>query len=153
MTDASNTPRRWFITGANSGFGLALAHAALAVGDEVVAAVRRPETMAALAAESGGRLSVIELDVSKREQLPTAVEAAGRIDVLVNNAGFGIVGAIEETSEAELRTTMEVMFFGPLAHLTHLAGGLTRRATVTRRPALFLRPLASKGADTTPAQS
>jgi NAD(P)-dependent dehydrogenase (short-subunit alcohol dehydrogenase family) len=119
MTDASNTPRRWFITGANSGFGLALAHAALAAGDEVVAAVRRPETMAALTAESGGRLSVVELDVSRREQLPAAVEAAGRVDVLVNNAGFGIVGAIEETSEAELRTTMEVMFFGPL-ELTRL---------------------------------
>jgi NAD(P)-dependent dehydrogenase (short-subunit alcohol dehydrogenase family) len=119
MTDAIRTPRRWFITGANSGFGLALVHAALAAGDEVVAAVRRPETMAELAAASAGRVSVVELDVSKHEHLAAAVEAAGPIDVLVNNAGFGIVGAIEETSEAELRNTMEVMFFAPL-ELTRL---------------------------------
>lgn len=119
MTEGTGTPRRWFITGANSGFGLALTHAALAAGDEVVAAVRRPETMAELAAASDGRVSVVELDVSRRDRLRAAVEAAGRIDVLVNNAGFGIVGAIEETSETELRTAMEVMFFGPL-ELTRL---------------------------------
>ena len=58
---------------------------------------------------------MVELDVGDAgDRAPRAVEAAGRIDVLVNNAGFGIVGAIEETSEAELRDAMEVMFFGPL---------------------------------------
>lgn len=119
MTNASDTPRRWFITGANSGFGLALVHAALGAGDEVVAAVRRPETMADLVAASGGRVSVVELDLGDHDRLRAAVEAAGRIDILVNNAGFGIVGAVEETSEAELRNAMEVMFFGPL-ELTRL---------------------------------
>ena len=119
MTDGTPTPRRWFVTGANSGFGLAIVHAALAAGDEVVAAVRRPDTMRELAAAAGGRVSVVELDLARPEQLRPAVEAAGRIDVLVNNAGFAIVGAIEETGEAELRTAMEVMFFGPL-ELTRL---------------------------------
>jgi NAD(P)-dependent dehydrogenase (short-subunit alcohol dehydrogenase family) len=119
MTDATPTPRRWFITGANSGFGLALVHAALAAGDEVVAAVRRPETMTELAASSGGRVTVVPLDVREAEARRGAIEAAGRIDILVNNAGYGIVGAIEETSQAELRDAMEVMFFGPL-ELTRL---------------------------------
>ncbi|WP_194892481.1 SDR family NAD(P)-dependent oxidoreductase [Catenulispora pinisilvae] len=119
MTDATPTTRRWFITGANSGFGLAFVHAALAAGDEVVAAVRRPETLAELAASADGRVTVLELDVSDAAARRRAVEAAGRIDVLVNNAGFGITGAIEETAEAELRDAMEVMFFGPL-ELTRL---------------------------------
>ncbi|MBS2553791.1 SDR family NAD(P)-dependent oxidoreductase [Catenulispora sp. NL8] len=114
MTDATPTPRRWFVTGANSGFGLAFVHAALAAGDEVVAAVRRPETLAELAASADGRVTVLELDVSDAAARRRAVEAAGRVDVLVNNAGFGITGAIEETAEAELRDAMEVMFFGPL---------------------------------------
>ncbi|MEY9864242.1 NAD(P)-dependent dehydrogenase (short-subunit alcohol dehydrogenase family) [Catenulispora sp. GAS73] len=119
MTDGTLTPRRWFVTGANSGFGLAIVHAALAAGDEVVAAVRRPDTMRELAAASGGRVSVVELDLRDRDRLRSAVEAAGRVDVLVNNAGFGLVGAIEETGEAELRDVMETMFFGPL-ELTRL---------------------------------
>lgn len=119
MTDATPTPRRWFITGANSGFGLAFVHAALAAGDEVLAAVRRPETLAELAASADGRVTVLELDVSDAAARRRAVQAAGRVDVLVNNAGFGIAGAIEETAEAELRDAMEVMFFGPL-ELTRL---------------------------------
>ena len=117
--DTTPSPRRWFITGSNSGFGLAFVHAALAAGDEVVAAVRRPETMRELAAASEGRVTVVALDVSDAAARRQAVEAAGRIDVLVNNAGFGIMGAIEETTEAELRDAMEVMFFGPL-ELTRL---------------------------------
>ena len=119
MNDATPTPRRWFITGANSGFGLAFVHAALAAGDEVIAAVRRPETMRELAAAAEGRVAVVELDLRDRERLRHAVETAGRIDVLVNNAGFGILGAIEETTDPELRDAMEVMFFGPL-ELTRL---------------------------------
>lgn len=109
------SPRRWLITGANSGFGLAFVNAALAAGDEVVAAVRRPGTLADLAAAHRGRLTVVELDVRDAAARIRAVEAAGRIDVLVNNAGYGIVGAVEETAEAELRDAFEVMFFGALA--------------------------------------
>lgn len=119
MTEHGNTPRRWFITGANSGFGMAFTQAALQAGDEVVAAVRRPETMAALAADHPGRLTVAELDVRDPAQRERAVAAAGRIDILVNNAGYGITGAVEETDEEALRDAMEVMFFAPVA-LTRL---------------------------------
>ncbi|GII85063.1 short-chain dehydrogenase/reductase [Sphaerisporangium siamense] len=112
-------PRRWLITGANSGFGDSFARAALAAGDVVVAAVRRPETVAALAAAHPGRVTVVELDVRDAAACARAVEAAGRVDVLVNNAGYGIVGAVEETSEEEFRDALEVMFHGPL-RLTRL---------------------------------
>ena len=112
-----NSPRRWFVTGANSGFGLAYVEAALAAGDEVVAAVRRPETfdqppLRELAASAAGRLTVVELDVRDAAARARAVEAAGRVDVLVNNAGYGILGAFEEVGDAELRDAFEVMFFG-----------------------------------------
>jgi NAD(P)-dependent dehydrogenase (short-subunit alcohol dehydrogenase family) len=119
MTEHGNTSRRWFITGANSGFGMAFTQAALRAGDEVVAAVRRPETMAALAAEHPGRLVVAELDVRDEAARRRAVAEAGRIDILVNNAGYGITGAVEETDEEALRDAMEVMFFAPAA-LTRL---------------------------------
>ncbi|GAA1995788.1 oxidoreductase [Catenulispora subtropica] len=113
--NSSAAPRRWFITGANSGFGLAFAHAALAAGDEVVAAARRPETLAGLAAAHPGRVTVVELDVRDADGRTRAIEAAGRIDVLVNNAGYGILGAFEEINDAELRDAFEVMFFGAVA--------------------------------------
>ncbi|MFI1916035.1 SDR family NAD(P)-dependent oxidoreductase [Nocardia sp. NPDC020380] len=111
--------RRWLITGANSGFGAAFTRAVLAAGDEVVAAVRRPETMNDIVAAHLDRVQVVTLDVRDAAAAGRAVKEAGRIDVLVNNAGYGIVGAIEETSEADLRDAMEVMFHGPL-RLTQL---------------------------------
>jgi NAD(P)-dependent dehydrogenase (short-subunit alcohol dehydrogenase family) len=129
-TETAENPRTWLITGANSGFGAAFTRAALAAGDAVVAAVRRPETMAELAGEYPVRLAVVTLDVRDEAQCRAAVDAAvatyGHIDVLVNNAGYGTVGALEETSEAELRDAMEVMFFGPM-RLTRLVLPLMRR--------------------------
>jgi NAD(P)-dependent dehydrogenase (short-subunit alcohol dehydrogenase family) len=130
MTNTEDTARTWLITGANSGFGAAFTRAALAAGDVVVAAVRRPETMRELAEKHPGRLTVVTLDVRDEAQCRAAVDAAvtahGHIDVLVNNAGYGTVGAVEETSEAELRDAMEVMFFGPM-RLTRLVLPLMRR--------------------------
>ncbi|RKN12006.1 SDR family NAD(P)-dependent oxidoreductase [Streptomyces radicis] len=128
---SDSATRGWLITGANSGFGAAFTRAALAAGDAVVAAVRRPGTMAELAAAHPDRLTVVALDVADAEACQRAVHAAesalGRIDVLVNNAGFGTVGALEETTEDELRHAMEVMFFGPM-RLTRLAlPGMRRR--------------------------
>ncbi|GAB4588291.1 SDR family NAD(P)-dependent oxidoreductase [Nocardia sp. IFM 10818] len=116
---ADNTPRRWLITGANSGFGTAFTHAALTAGDEVVAAVRRPESMADIVAAHPDRVRVVQLDVRDAAAAERAVKEAGRVDVLVNNAGYGIVGAIEETAEADVRDAMEAMFHGPL-RLTQL---------------------------------
>jgi NAD(P)-dependent dehydrogenase (short-subunit alcohol dehydrogenase family) len=122
--------RVWLITGANSGFGAAFTRTALDAGDVVVAAVRRPETMLPLAGEHPGRLTIATLDVRDAAQCQAAVDAAltayGHIDVLVNNAGYGTVGAVEETSENELRDAMEVMFFGPM-RLTRLVLPVMRR--------------------------
>ncbi|RSS57872.1 oxidoreductase [Streptomyces sp. WAC06614] len=119
--DTSTTPggRIWLITGASSGFGRSLADAALAAGDTVVAAVRRPEVLAEYAAAHAGRLVPVALDVvdtaRAAEVVAEVVERFGRIDVLVNNAGRGLVGAVEETSDAELRDLMDLHFFGPAA--------------------------------------
>jgi NAD(P)-dependent dehydrogenase (short-subunit alcohol dehydrogenase family) len=108
--------RTWFITGASAGLGLALARHALANGDHVVATARRTEPMAALAGIAPDRVLVHRLDVARPGDAQVAVAAAvarfGRIDVLVNNAGYGSVGALEETPEAELRAQMETNFFG-----------------------------------------
>jgi NAD(P)-dependent dehydrogenase (short-subunit alcohol dehydrogenase family) len=105
--------KTWLITGCSSGFGRELAGAALARGDNVVATARRPETLADLGAETHA------LDVTRPEQIDAAVAATlerfGRIDVLVNNAGIGSVGAVETVEPDHLRTVMETMFFGAVA--------------------------------------
>lgn len=107
----------WFITGASSGFGRAIVDEVLGRGERVVAAVRSPESMRAFAGRDD--VLVLRLDVTDPGDVEAGVRAAverfGRIDVLVNNAGFSIVGAVEETSEADLRATMETMFFGAVA--------------------------------------
>jgi NAD(P)-dependent dehydrogenase (short-subunit alcohol dehydrogenase family) len=109
----------WFITGASSGFGEAFARYALSQGWSVVATARDPEKLANLEALAPERVLTCRLDVTRPEEAETAVRAAverfGRIDVVVNNAGYGIVGAVEETPEAELRAQMETNFFGAAA--------------------------------------
>lgn len=111
--------RVWLITGANSGFGQAIAEAAIAAGDSVVAAARRPEALDGLVAAHPGRVVPVRLDVTDGERIPAAVAEAlerfGRIDVLVNNAGRGLIGAVEEYTDRELRDLMELHFFGPAA--------------------------------------
>ncbi|WBB67160.1 oxidoreductase [Micromonospora sp. WMMD812] len=108
--------RVWLITGCSSGFGRELALAAVAAGDRVMATARRPETLADLAEQGRGRVATVALDVTDRASIDAAVQATlalhGRIDVLVNNAGSLVLGAIEEVSMAELRQQMEVVFFG-----------------------------------------
>jgi NAD(P)-dependent dehydrogenase (short-subunit alcohol dehydrogenase family) len=115
-----NTSRTWFITGASSGFGRALAEAATRRGDQVVAAARDRAALAELANE---RVHPLSLDVTNSSQRESAVtqtlERFGRIDVLVNNAGRTQVGALEETTDDELRSLFELHFFAPAA-LTRL---------------------------------
>ncbi|MEU4524518.1 oxidoreductase [Amycolatopsis sp. NPDC024027] len=116
----TNTDGRvWLITGCSAGFGREIALAALAAGDRVLATARRPETLADLRERGGDRLRTAALDVTDAGQIDTAVQAAleafGRIDVVVNNAGSGSVGAVEELTLAELRELMDVMFFGAVA--------------------------------------
>ncbi len=109
----------WLITGASSGFGRALAEAALAEGDVVVGAVRRPEALDGLVAEHPDQLEVVRLDVADTaaaaDTVRDVVARHGRIDVLVNNAGRTHVGAFEETGEEELRALFDVHVFGPAA--------------------------------------
>lgn len=109
----------WFITGASSGFGRAFTEYALSRGHRVVATARRAEALADLQAAHPERVLVLRLDVTRAEDIEAAVAAAvsrfGCIDVLMNNAGYGIVGAVEETPETELRSQMETNFFGAVA--------------------------------------
>jgi NAD(P)-dependent dehydrogenase (short-subunit alcohol dehydrogenase family) len=111
--------RVWFVTGASSGFGSSIANEALAHGEKVVATARRPETLGELAAAAPDRVLVQKLDVTDAAQRQSAIGAAierfGRIDVLVNNAGRTQVGAVEETTEEELRALFELHFFAPAA--------------------------------------
>jgi NAD(P)-dependent dehydrogenase (short-subunit alcohol dehydrogenase family) len=113
--------RVWFITGATSGFGRAIAEAALARGDSVVATARRVEGLADLGDDE--RVQRLRLDVTDAPNREAAVAAAlerfDRIDVLVNNAGRTQVGAVEETTDEELRALFELHFFAPAA-LTRL---------------------------------
>ncbi|MFC9328418.1 oxidoreductase [Kitasatospora sp. NPDC057015] len=124
MTNTHPTTREaagrvWLITGASSGFGLALTGAALAAGDTVVAAVRRPEALKDLVAEHPDRVVPVELDVTDPARITAVVAEVllwyGRIDVLVNNAGRGLIGAVEENTDRELRDLMDLHFFGPAA--------------------------------------
>jgi NAD(P)-dependent dehydrogenase (short-subunit alcohol dehydrogenase family) len=117
--NAQRTPRVWLITGATSGFGRAIAEAAIEAGDIVVGAARAPARLDDLIAAHPDQLSAIELDVTDTARAPGAIAEVvarhGRIDVLVNNAGRTHVGAMEETTESELRSLFELHFFGPAA--------------------------------------
>lgn len=110
--------KTWFITGASKGFGREWAEAALERGDNVAATARRPETMDALVDTYGDVVLPIELDVTDRSADFDAVERAaehfGRLDIVVNNAGYGHFGMVEELNESEIREQMETNLFGAL---------------------------------------
>ncbi|MYM88167.1 SDR family NAD(P)-dependent oxidoreductase [Rugamonas sp. FT82W] len=107
----------WFITGASRGFGVLTAQQALARGDFVVATARDPHTVTAALGEHPNLLA-LRLDVKLEAQAVTAVQQAlarfGRIDVLVNNAGYGLLGAVEEASAEEVRALYDTNVFGLL---------------------------------------
>ncbi|ANS67698.1 short-chain oxidoreductase [Streptomyces lincolnensis] len=111
--------RVWLVTGASSGFGRAIAEAALADGDFVVGAARRTEALDELVAAHPGQVEALRLDVADTAAAEAAVRDVvaryGRVDVLVNNAGRTHVGAFEETGERELRDLFDVHVFGPAA--------------------------------------
>lgn len=109
--------RTWLITGASRGFGTLIAQQALAAGDAVIATARNPEDIEARLGQHPNLLAV-RLDVTREAQAHDAVAAGikrfGRIDVLVNNAGFGILGAVEETSASETERLFATNVFGLL---------------------------------------
>ena len=112
------TEKTWFITGASRGFGREWTIAALERGDRVAATARDTSTLDDLAEEHGDTLLPLRLDVTDRADCFAAVAQAherfGRLDVVVNNAGYGQFGFIEELSEQELRDQMETNVFGAL---------------------------------------
>lgn len=107
-----------FITGASRGFGKLWAEAFLERGDKVVATARDLKTLAGLSKKYGDALLPIQLDVTNRKAAFEAVQQAkkhfGRLDVIINNAGYGLFGTVEETTEEEARNQMEANFFGLL---------------------------------------
>lgn len=108
--------RVWFITGCSTGFGRVLAEEVLKAGGKVVATARKPEQIADFEQRYPERALALRLDVTRPDEIESAVAAAiarfGRIDVLVNNAGYGVGGAIEEVSEAEFMPMFETNVFG-----------------------------------------
>ncbi|MGW0662336.1 SDR family oxidoreductase [Streptodolium elevatio] len=110
--------RVWFVTGASRGLGRAFAEAALGAGDRVAAAARSGDALHELAAAHPGRVLPLTLDVTDRDAVfaavGQAVDAFGRLDIVVNNAGTLSMGMIEEFTEDEARAQMETNFFGAL---------------------------------------
>src|SRR3954449_4306912 len=108
----------WFITGTSKGFGRIWAEAALERGDRVAATARRPETLAGLADRYGEAVLPMALDVTDKAAVDAAVARAhahfGRLDVVVNNAGYGLFGTIEEVTEEQAREQIETNLFRPL---------------------------------------
>jgi len=120
----------WLITGSAAGFGRSLAAAALERGDKVVLTGRKREPLEAIASDYPGLAKVFLLDVTKADEARAAIAFAekvfGRLDVLVNNAGFGLIGALEEYTEAQIRRNFETNVFGPI-HVMRAALPLLRR--------------------------
>ncbi|MFF3618980.1 SDR family oxidoreductase [Streptomyces sp. NPDC002467] len=121
--------RRWLITGCSSGLGHALATAAARAGDELAVTARKTTDLEQLAAAWPGRVTAVPLELrdasSCEEAVRTVVDRLGGVDVLVNNAGVGLFGAVEEVSDAELRDQLETLVVGPW-RLTRLVLPLMR---------------------------
>ena len=108
----------WLITGCSTGFGRALAEAVLKKGDFLLATARKPEQLRALIQHYPETAKAVRLDVTLPQDVQAAVDTAiatfGRIDVLVNNAGHGLIAALEEVSDADIHQQFETNFFGAL---------------------------------------
>ena len=124
----ATSPKVWFVTGASSGFGEALCNVIKEKGDRVVATFRQPTQAEEFTQKSGSEGHGVVADVTNEQQVKAAIEKAidvfGRIDVVVNNAGYGSMGSIEEVPAEEVQRQFDVNVFGPLhvlrAVLPHL---------------------------------
>ncbi|MDJ0597038.1 MAG: oxidoreductase [Pleurocapsa sp. MO_226.B13] len=118
MNSQASQTKVWLITGSSTGFGRAIAEAVLAKGDRVIATARKPEQLGNLVDQYPETAKAVRLDVTNSQEIRDAIEIAidsfGSIDVLVNNAGYGSFGAIEELSNEDIRRQFAVNFFGAL---------------------------------------
>lgn len=117
MTYPTDRPAVWFVTGASRGLGLALVKHLLSRGDLVAATTRSPERLlAGLTDVQASNLLALEVSLTDEAQVAQAIaqttDKFGRIDVIVNNAGYGILGAVEETSTADIRALFDVQLIG-----------------------------------------
>lgn len=124
-------PKRWLITGCSTGIGRSIATAALARGHQVAVTARQPETIAALVAIDPDRTIALPLDVTDAAQVASAVseteQAFGGIDVLVNNAGYGYMAALEEGDDAEVRKLFDTNYFGVVSMIKAVLPGMRAR--------------------------
>jgi NAD(P)-dependent dehydrogenase (short-subunit alcohol dehydrogenase family) len=108
----------WFITGSSRGLGRALTEAVLAKGDQVAATARQPQQLDDLVTKYPEQILPLQLDVTNKKEITAAVEQTvkhfGRIDVLVNNAGFGVVGAAEAFTDEQVRSQLETNLYAPI---------------------------------------
>src|SRR6202046_4116348 len=120
----------WLITGSARGLGRNIAEAVLATGDRLVATARNPDALEDLQARYGDQTRVAALDVTDAEAavraVRVAVESFGRLDVLVNNAGFGHIAPFEQTTAEDFRAQIDANFFG-VVNLTRAALPVMRR--------------------------
>lgn len=119
MQHTTSVKKVWFITGASRGFGRVWATAALERGDKVAATARSVDSIADLAEKFGDQVLTLPMDVTNHEQVKQAVDKAhahfGRLDIILNNAGYSLVGTIEEGSYDEVRAMYDTNIFGALA--------------------------------------
>ncbi len=132
MKAANDTaPRTWLVTGCSSGIGRALAQELLAMGDQVVATSPNVDTLAGLAASHPDGALVLALDVNDEARAAEVVALAearfGAVDVLVNNAGYAMIGGVEETLPVEYRRLFDTNFFGAVTMMRAVLPGMRRR--------------------------
>ena len=117
--ESTKESKVWFITGTSRGFGRVWTEAALKRGDKVAATARNLDSISDFAAHYGAHVLTLELDVTNPDQVKTAVEQAyehfGKLDIVLNNAGYSLVSTIEEASAEDVRALYETNVFGPLA--------------------------------------
>ncbi|KAF2084913.1 NAD(P)-binding protein [Saccharata proteae CBS 121410] len=133
---AKTTPLVWFITGASSGFGLLLSLHALRSGHQVIGTVRDRQRSADAVSQiesAGGKCVVLDLAKPRSisETVANVLSDGGKVDVLVNNAGYSLLGAVEDMSEEETRAQMETNFFGPLFLMQALIPSMRERRSGT----------------------
>src|SRR6202165_5918812 len=109
------TPKTWLITGSGNGLGRNIGEAALEAGDNVVAGARRTEELASLVAQYGERVKPVTLEVRDEAAAKAAVQLAvdtfGRVDVLVNNAGYGLIAPFEQISAEDFQAVGDTCFY------------------------------------------